>query len=275
VSQSLSRALRILAGLGDEPRSLDDLAGEIGVHKTTVLRLLRTLEAERFVRRVEGHRYTLGSRLFALADAAGEQYVVRRVAAPYLRRLNRSTGQTVHLAAYENGQVVYVDKLDSAQSVRMYSRIGVPAPPHCTAVGKVLLAARPDRDALVAELDLALYTERTITDPAKLRAELARVAQQGWAKDHAEHEPFVNCVAAPVTAVAGRVVAAVSVSVPDVLLGYRQVLDLVPDLRATAAAISADYSAPGPDRGDSGGPTGSGGGLAVEDQVDQVLRDRQ
>lgn len=241
MSQSLSRALQILTGLRDGARSLDDLAGELGVHKTTVLRLLRTMEAERFVRRDDAHRYTLGSRLFALADAATEQYVVRRVAAAHLRALNRSTGQTVHLAAYENGQVVYVDKLDSAHSVRMYSEVGAPAALHCTAVGKVLLAARPDRDTIAGAIDYQRYTDRTITDPAALRAELRKVAAQGWAEDHAEHESFINCIGAPVTDGTGRVVAAVSMSVPDVLLGYQQVLDLLPQLQATTAAISDDY----------------------------------
>ena len=244
MSQSLSRALRILTRLGDGEQSLDDLAGELGVHKTTVLRLLRTMEADGFVRHDAGHRYSLGARLFALADAAGEQYVVRRVAAPHLRELNRKTGQTVHLAAYENGQVLYIDKLDSVHAVRMYSQVGVPAMLHCTAVGKVLLAALPEgqRATVLAGLNYHRYTDRTITEPDRLRAELDRIREQGWAQDHAEHESFINCVGAPVTDGTGRVVAAVSISVPDVLLSHDQVLALLPDLLTTAAAISNDYA---------------------------------
>ncbi|TDD24538.1 IclR family transcriptional regulator [Kribbella turkmenica] len=244
MSQSLARALRILASLGEGDRSLDQLATELDVHKTTVLRLLRTMEADRFVRRDESHRYRLGSRLFALADAAREEYVVRAVAGPHLRQLNQKTGQTVHLAAWENGEVVYVDKLDSVRSVRMYSQVGVPAALHCTAVGKVLLAAQParQREALLASIDYHAFTPRTITDPDVLRAELDAVRVQGWAQDRAEHESFINCIGAPVTDHDGRVVGAVSVSVPDVLLNYEQVLELLPDLLATAEAISADYN---------------------------------
>ncbi len=165
MSQSLARALQILNSLGEGDRSLDQLATELDVHKTTVLRLLRTMEAERFVRRDESHRYRLGSRLFSLADAAREQHVVRAVAAPHLRQLNQKTGQTVHLAAYENGQVIYIDKLDSVQSVRMYSQVGVPAALHCTAVGKVLLAAQPkrQREALLTSIEYRLFTPNTIT----------------------------------------------------------------------------------------------------------------
>ncbi|WP_406050797.1 IclR family transcriptional regulator [Kribbella sp. NBC_00889] len=244
MSQSLARALQILASLGEGERSLDQLATELGVHKTTVLRLLRTMEADRFVRRDDAHRYRLGSRLFALADAAREQHVVREVAAPHLRQLNQRTGQTVHLAAWENGEVIYVDKLDSVRSVRMYSQIGVPAALHCTAVGKVLLAAQPKRirEALLESIEYHAFTPQTITDPDALRAELDAVRAQGWAQDRAEHESFINCIGAPVADQHGRIVGAVSISVPDVLLDYGQVLELLPELLATTKAISADYN---------------------------------
>jgi DNA-binding IclR family transcriptional regulator len=244
MSQSLARALQILASLGEGDRSLDQLATELGVHKTTVLRLLRTMEADRFVRRDESHRYRLGSRLFSLADAAREQHVVLAVAAPHLRQLNQKTGQTVHLAAWENGEVIYIDKLDSVRSVRMYSQVGVPAALHCTAVGKVLLAAQPkrQRDALLASIDYHAYTPQTITRSDVLRDELDEVRAQGWAQDRAEHESFINCIGAPVTDHDGRVVGAVSVSVPDVLLNYEQVLELLPDLLAATEAIGADYN---------------------------------
>jgi DNA-binding IclR family transcriptional regulator len=239
-----ARALQILVSLGEGDRSLDQLATELDVHKTTVLRLLRTMEAERFVRRDEAHRYRLGSRLFALADTAREQHVVRAVAAPHLQRLNQRTGQTVHLAAYESGQVVYIDKLDSVQSVRMYSQVGVPAALHCTAVGKVLLAAQPkrQREALLASIEYKRFTPTTITGPDALRDELDRVRAQGWAQDRAEHESFINCIGAPITERSGRVVGAVSVSVPDVLLSYDQVLELLPELLAATAAIAVDYN---------------------------------
>jgi DNA-binding IclR family transcriptional regulator len=244
MSQSLGRALQILSSLGEGDRSLDQLAAELGVHKTTVLRLLRTMEAERFVRRDAAHHYRLGSRLFALADVAREQHVVREVAAPHLRQLNQKTGQTVHLAAWENGEAIYIDKLDSVRSVRMYSQVGVPAALHCTAVGKVLLAAQPkrQREALLASMDYHEYTLNTITDADRLRDELATTNERGWAQDKAEHESFINCIGAPIKDHEGRVVGAVSVSVPDVLLNYEQVLELLPDLLATATAISADYN---------------------------------
>lgn len=242
MSQSLTRALRILAELAEAPQSLDDLAATLDVHKSTVLRLLRTLEADRLAYHDAAHRYHLGAGLFALSSRALEQRPVRAAAAPHLAALNQATGQTVHLAAYEGGDVVYIDKLDSRQPVRMYSRIGLVARPHCTAVGKVLLADLPaaERKRVAAGIDYEPMTPNTITTPAALLAELARVAEQGHAVDRAEHETFVNCVAAPVRDASGRVVAAVSISVPDVVLAYDQVVALLPALREATAAISAD-----------------------------------
>lgn len=244
MSQSLARALDLLILLGNGNRSLDELAGLIGVHKTTVLRLLRTLEDERFVYHDGGHRYHLGSRFFALADASLAQRQVVDVAGPQLRALSRRTGgQTVHLAAYESGTVVYIDKVESTHAIRMYSRVGLPAALHCTAVGKVLVAALPERarSALLETLDYPRCTDNTITDRARYETELDLVRNRGWAYDHAEHEPFINCVGAPLHDADDRVVAAVSISVPDVILDFEQVLALVPVLLETTAAISRGF----------------------------------
>jgi DNA-binding IclR family transcriptional regulator len=245
MSQSLSRALQILIELGEGERSLDQVAASLGVHKTTAMRLLHTLEADRFVRRDDRQRYHLGSRLFALGTAALSQHAIRDVAQPHLTRLASETGgQAVHLAAYENGTAVYLAKVESTHSVRMYSRVGLPAALHATAVGKVLVAGLPpgEQEAVVAGIDFRPFTSRTIPDAASYHEVLARTREQGWAEDAAEHEDFINCVGAPVRDEAGRVVAAVSVSVPDVILPRDGVRALVPQLLAATEAISADWA---------------------------------
>jgi DNA-binding IclR family transcriptional regulator len=248
VSQTVTRALRLLAELGEGERSLDQLAEVLGVHKTTALRLLQSLEEERFVYRDAGYRYHLGAGLFALSSLAMEQRGIQRIAAPHLAALNAVTGQTVHLAAYEGGEVVYIDKYDSRHKMRMYSRVGLRAGLHNTAVAKVLLADLPpgERRRVVAGIDFTRHTPNTIAGPQQLLAELETVANQGWAQDHAEHETFINCIGAPVRDVSGRAVAAVSISVPDVVLPYEQVLGLLPQLLDTVRAISADAGAPLP-----------------------------
>lgn len=242
MSQSLQRALTILTELGEDSKSLEDLATHLGVHKSTVLRLLQTMEAERFVTHDAEHRYRLGSRLFELANRSLERRDVRTLARRHLSELNAFTGQTIHLAVLESGEAIYIDKLDATQSVRMYSRVGRPAPLHCTAVGKVLVSALPRSQwrAIAEGIEYKKFTERTIASPDAYMAELELVAAQGYAEDHEEHETFVNCVGVPVRDGTGAVVAALSMSVPDMLLDHDQVLALLPRVRATAEAISAE-----------------------------------
>ena len=240
MSQSVDRALTLVELLAEGPRTLDQLAEAVDVHKSTVLRLLRTLEAHRFVQREGIRHYRLGTALFDLANQSLEDRDVRRAVEPALRALYVVSGHTVHLASYEDGEVVYIDKFDSKHQVRMYSRIGKRAPLHCTAVAKVLVAALSpaERDWLVARMEFPALTANTITTPEAYRAELAAVAERGWALDDREHEDFIHCVAAPIRDARGDVVAAVSLSVPVVLTDKDGLLALVPRLRATAALAS-------------------------------------
>jgi DNA-binding IclR family transcriptional regulator len=242
MSETVARAMLLLRELGNGERTLDELAVVIGAHKTTALRLLRPMQDEGLVQHDAQHRYRLGPQLFALASLALEQRGIRATAAPHLRELNAQTGQTVHLAAYEGGEVVYIDKYDSRHPVRMYSRVGLRAPLYCAAVSKVLLAGLPEaeRRRIAAAIEYKPLTPNTITGAKALLDELRTVAQQGWAKDRAEHEAFINCVAAPIRDCTRRVVAAVSISVPDVVMPYEQLLELLPRLRETAAAVSAE-----------------------------------
>ncbi|MCC8251066.1 IclR family transcriptional regulator [Saccharothrix luteola] len=242
MSQSLDRALTLVGELATGPKTLDELSGVIEVHKSTTMRLLRTLESHRFVQREGVHHYRLGTALFDLANRALEERDVRRSAENALRDLNARTGYTVHLASYEDGEVIYIDKYDSTHPMRMYSRIGRRAPLHCTAVAKVLLADLPEprRREVARSIDYVPLTANTITTPDAYLAELDRVRAAGYAVDNAEHEDFIHCVAAPVRGARGEVVAAVSMSVPKVLLDFDGLLGHVPDLLATARAASVE-----------------------------------
>jgi DNA-binding IclR family transcriptional regulator len=242
MSQSLDRALSLLDGLAEGPQTLDQLAERIGVHKSTVLRLLRTMESHRIVQRDGIRYYRLGTALFDLAHRALEDRDVRRLVEPALRDLNANTGHTVHLASYEGGEVIYIDKYESRHNVRMYSRIGKRAPLHCTAVAKILIGALPEveRRKIAASINYVKLTENTISTPTAYLAELVRVAQRGYAVDDAEHESFIHCIAAPIRGTRGEVLAAMSVSVPQVILDLDGLLELVPDLLTAAEKASAE-----------------------------------
>ncbi|MFG3495162.1 IclR family transcriptional regulator [Streptomyces sp. NPDC047928] len=244
MSQTVDRALSILPLLAQGPADLGQVADRLGVHKSTALRLLRTLHEHGLVHRQQDQRYRLGARLFALAQEAVENLDVREIAHPHLVRLNEETGHTVHLAVHEEGEVLYIDKVESRYPVRMYSRIGKPVAITVAAVAKLLLADLPEaeRRALAAKLDYPLYTARSTPNAAAFLQELATVRQQGWATDLGGHEESINCVAAPIRGADGRVVAAMSVSAPNVVVTADELLALLPLVRRTADAVSDDYS---------------------------------
>ncbi|WP_432521810.1 IclR family transcriptional regulator [Kineococcus sp. SYSU DK006] len=253
MSASLGRALGLLDLVAAGTCTLGGLAAASGTHKSTVLRQLRVLEDAGYVHHDDQHRYVLGAHLFRLAQQALDSFDVRTAAAPRLRRLRDAVGRTVHLAVLDprpGAGCVYVDELEPAGApVRTVSRIGGTAPLHRTAVGKVLLAGLPpaERERLVRALPVPASAARTTTDPDALLAEVAEVAERGWAQERAEDGSFVNCVAAPVHGADGRVRAAVSISVPDVLLPHEALLALVPTLTSATADISRDcgYDTPG------------------------------
>jgi DNA-binding IclR family transcriptional regulator len=246
VSQSLDKALVLLDELASGPRTLDQLAERVSVHKSTVLRLLRTLESHRFVQRSGVRYYRLGTSLFELAFRALDERDVRRSVEPALRALNAETGHTVHLASYEDGEVIYIDKYESRHNVRMYSRIGRRAPLHCTAVAKVLVGALPSdrREAVAESITYEKMTPNTISTPRAYLAELARVAERGYAVDNEEHEEHIHCVAAPIRDARGEVVAAMSLSVPQMVLDLDGLLRLVPTLLSAAATASVECGYP-------------------------------
>lgn len=138
--------------------------------------------------------------------------------------------------------MVYIDKLESHDQIRMYSRIGLRANLNSTAVAKVILADLPDSELrpIVDSMDFSARTANTITTPERYLDEIRMVREQGWAHDQEENEPSVNCIGVPIRGASGRVVAAVSVSVPDVVLSYERVLDLLEPLQAVGARISRD-----------------------------------
>lgn len=215
--ESVRRALRILRGFTVETPELgvSDLARMLDMHKSTVHRLLATLELEGFVRQVAGGRYVLGWRLFELGEAVRGWQSARRTVLSHLQSLVDATMETAHLAVLDEGTVLYVEKVESPRPLRMPSSVGKRVPAHCTALGKVFLAGleRAQELALVYR-PLERFTANTIVDPDRLRDEIERVRTAGFALDHEEIEEGLMCIAAPVWDDQHITSAAVSISGP-------------------------------------------------------------
>ena len=160
--------------------------------------------------------YELGARLLHLASRAWSQNSLRTVAEPLLWALQEKTGETVHLAVLQGVKVVYLDKVESQQSVRMHSQIGNASPLYCTGVGKALLSALPDEtvDEMVKQIQFQRHTEYTLTNAADLKKELVVIRQQGFADDKEEHQVGIRCIAAPVMMGDGHPACAISATAP-------------------------------------------------------------
>jgi len=241
MSQSVIRAARIIDAIAADPRTVAELAEAFGLHRSTMFRELQGLEEVGWVRRLGSGRYTLGTRLAALSKEALDSLDLREVGAEHVRRLQRRTGNTVHLAALMDRSIVYVDKAEDESGVRMYSRIGKAVIPYCSAVGKAILANLDvgGRDAVLAGVTWQRYTDHTITTRDALDRELALVAARGWAVDDREFEPYVNCIAVPIRSPLG-VVGAISVTAVRMVADLDRLRTHLPALRETAELISRE-----------------------------------
>lgn len=242
---AVERALDILKLYSVEQHELclADIAQKLGVHKSTAHRLVRTLERAGFLTRNSNTgAYGLGLKLVELGAVVLNNLELRRQARLHLERLHRDTQQTVHLAILDDGEVVYVDKIEGNTPVRLYSQVGRRAPAHCTALGKVLLAHLPPNAAreILIRKGMRRYTPDTIVSVSELMQHLVTVRERGYALDLVEHEPLVHCVAAPIRDYTGRVVAALSVTLIAARVPEEEIARHVALVKRTAAAISAD-----------------------------------
>ncbi len=202
--------LDVLAGASADLGN-NEIARSLGVHPSTVSRLLKTLVDAGLVRRVPtSGRFQLGPRLVELGNAALARIDLRQLARPHLLALTAATGETATLSVPDGETTITVDFVQSPSSVRSVAVIGRPSIPHATAVGKVFLAYGPGLPAG----SLASYTPRTVTDRARLGVELEQIKGRGWAQAVGEREPDLNAVAAPVLDAAGTLVGLLGVQGP-------------------------------------------------------------
>jgi IclR family transcriptional regulator, KDG regulon repressor len=240
---SLQRGLRLLQLFSESSQGLTakQVADRSHLPVSTVHRFLMNLEAAGFLN-CSGSVYHLGIACFAIGQAALAQLDIRRVSLPYLQELNRQTRETVHLTVRHGSSAVYVEKLDSTEQLRIFSRIGAAVPLYCTAVGKVMLAYMSDeqRKRLLPQLALKRYTPNTVGNLQQLEAELHRIRKNGYACDLEEHELHIRCVAAPIWDHTGLVNASLSITAPIVRMAISRLRQLAPLIQAAGLQISRE-----------------------------------
>lgn len=231
-TQAIDRAAELVSLVvhAQRPYSFGDLVAETGLAKSTGSRLLQALERHQLLERDSGGTFRPGA-LFAVYAARHEPIAeLERIAAPTLQRIGQLTGETVNLAIPRGQSVVQIAQVDSRFMLGASNWVGVDVPAHCSALGKVFYAY--GRIPLPAGT-LERRTPRTLT-ARRLRGELQTVLERGYATTRGELEPGLDAVAVPVRGDDGEVVAALSVSGPDVRLADR--LDAIGALLVTEIA---------------------------------------
>ena len=211
-AQTLERGLDLVDAVAQGVTTLEDLAARLELTRSTAHRLLTVLVRHDYLRHKPQIGYQLGPRLMELGFIAHHALHLPTVARGYLERLSAETGETAHLAVLDGPDVVYIDKVEGDRSLKFASWIGGRLPCHSTALGKILVAARP-RDQWQSYFRPNVpRTARTITTFQAFEQELDRVQAQGYAIDEGEDLDNIKCVAAAIRDGSGAVVAGISVS---------------------------------------------------------------
>lgn len=242
MDKTLLKGLRVLEAINEldgHALTIDQIAARVGLTRSNTHRTLQTLTHAGYIHRdpaTGGYRCTLklfemGARLLASLD-------VRTLAAPFMRSLANEIGETVHLSVLEGMDVVYIDKIDSAQPIRAYSAIGGRAPAYAVATGKALLAFQPVDYVSQYQDALQKHTPATHVSVEVLRQELRDVATKGYAQNRGEWRESVGGVASPVFTGLDRAVAALGISGPLDRLTPERMEQVAPLVLQSAQALS-------------------------------------
>jgi DNA-binding IclR family transcriptional regulator len=245
--QSLGRAFGILEEVARhrEGISLAELSKRVGLHNSTTFHLVKTMVSLGYIRQEKDKRYRVGRPLFALAASSLDEIEMVNLATPVLEDLSRATGESGHFAVRMGDSVIVVARTSGPGAFQLTDRVGVVRPAHCTALGKVILAAlRPDQlQRFVERVELKPSTEKSITEIPALLREIEEVRHSGVAFDDGEFNPEVRCVAVPVRDFTGNVVGALGISGPVWRLTIQALQSRSKIVQAAADRLSAEFGA--------------------------------
>ena len=241
--QSVQRAVAILRSFTEsEPElGVSELSRRLGLHKSTVSRMIATLQAEGLIAQNQGNgKYCLGVGLVSLAGVALGRLNARAAAQPHLAALANLTQETVNVTVLDGQECVNVDRAASPQPIQYIGWIGRRSPLHCTASGKLILAhMTPEERTAVLPSPLKKYTPNTVADSYQLTRQLTQICQQKYAIVHEEYETGFSSVAGPLYNHLGNLLATISISGPAYRLSAATFQTFLPTLLETCQTISA------------------------------------
>ena len=244
IINSVLRAAQILESFSLEKKTYTnaELARKLGVNRSSVTRLLCSLERAGFLEREnQTGAFRLTYKLYKIGNTYIKQTNLHKAAIPVLSKLALASKETAHLAVLLNFKVSFIDWVEAPQTIGLKSLSGADLPAHCTANGKALLAYL-DHDMLTQfflDMPLKSYTANTITDPDALKAHLVRVREDGYAIDNGEFQEEVKGVACPLRDEKGQVIASISIAGPIYRMNKKGTMKkLVPLVQNAAEGIS-------------------------------------
>ncbi|MEM7615086.1 MAG: HTH-type transcriptional regulator BhcR, partial [Pseudomonadota bacterium] len=241
--QSLDRALLILTGLAREGRStLTDISLRLGVPTATTHRILNTLQGRGFAEFDEASQeWMVGVEAFRIGAAFVQRSGLAEICRPRMRELMLATGETANLAVIHDGDVVFIEQVETHHPIRAFFQPGARARMHASGTGKALLAemGRSQVEALIRRNGLEQYTPQTLTQPDRLFTDLEETRNRGWSFDNEERYAGMSCIGAAILNATGEPVAGISVSGPTTRFDARQAADIGPRVRRAARDVSA------------------------------------
>ncbi|ROR94930.1 IclR family transcriptional regulator [Sinobacterium caligoides] len=249
--QALDRGINLLITLAKEDEvSLTDLALSVGMPPSTAHRMLGTLEKHGFVELdAASQHWSVGVEAFRVGSAYLRRTNLVDSARGAMRQLMEQTGETANLAIADQGDVVFVSQVESHNPIRAFFRPGTRGLMHASGIGKALLANfdRADVEKILHKKGCPEYTEKTITSPSALFADLEVIKQRGWALDDQERYSGMRCVAAPIYNSFSEAIAGVSVSGPAVRFPDDAINEIAPLVKKAAQEITDSLGGVAPD----------------------------
>jgi IclR family KDG regulon transcriptional repressor len=244
--RAVDRSLNVLLCFSrDTPAlTMTQIAEKVGLNKSTVHRLLATLEQRRFLERdAETGVYRLGIRMLQMAYLTLETNVLRKLASPFLQRLCEQFGETVNLAVLDDADVLFLDVNESPQRVKLAASIGQRLPAFSTASGKAILAHLPVEEVhRILANGMPQHTPYTITSPGVFFENLAQIRQQGYAISTQEYEEGINVISAPIFDSLEHPIGSISIAGPTYRLPREKLIEISPTIITVAREISEEVN---------------------------------
>ena len=220
--------------------TVSEVNQQFKIPKSSAYAILQTLKSRGYLHKDELDRYSLSLRLFSLGSELMAGIDLRRSSYALLKELAEKAQITAHIAVLEGNRAVYIEKMEVPTSIGLRTEVGRTLYLHSTAIGKSLLAFRPEEeiDALMGEQPLPALTPKTITDPALLKKELARVRAQGYSVGIEENELEVRAIGAPIFGDDGRTIAAVNLGATSLQMRTKDIPRLGALVREYALKMS-------------------------------------